>query len=181
MKMSTDRILTSHSGSLPRPDELIEANRVREAGETIDEKAFQAMLQEAVVDIVRRQKEIGIDMPGDGEFGKSMGHRTNYRAWWSYCFDRLNGLDWAGQDFTTLRRSGLALARSHSPAPRTAAIERSSRKSMAIRKAGRIRGRARLIGRSVSGPSPTKGKRRSKPTSPILRRRSRLAGLKKAS
>ena len=96
MKMSTDRILTSHSGSLPRPDELIEANRVREAGETTDEKAFQAMLQEAVVDIVRRQKEIGIDMPGDGEFGKSMGHRTNYRAWWSYCFDRLNGLDLGG-------------------------------------------------------------------------------------
>ena len=96
MRMSRDHILTSQAGSLPRPDDLIEANRAREAGETTDERAFQAKLQKAVMDVVRRQKDIGIDVPGDGEFGKSMGHKVNYRAWWSYSFNRLGGLDLAG-------------------------------------------------------------------------------------
>ena len=96
MRMSRDHILTSQAGSLPRPDALIEANRARESGETADERGFQDSLQAAVVDVVRRQKEIGIDVPGDGEFGKSMGHNVNYRAWWSYSFNRLGGLDLAG-------------------------------------------------------------------------------------
>src|SRR5208282_2599401 len=96
MRMSGDHILTSQAGSLPRPDDLINANSAREAGETTDEAAFQETLQAAVVDVVRRQKEAGIDVPGDGEFGKSMGHKVNYRAWWSYCFNRLGGLDLAG-------------------------------------------------------------------------------------
>jgi 5-methyltetrahydropteroyltriglutamate--homocysteine methyltransferase len=96
MRMSRDHILTSQAGSLPRPDDLIEANNARESGKTTDEGAFQKTLQAAVVDVVRRQKEIGIDVPGDGEFGKSMGHKVNYRAWWSYCFNRLGGLDLTG-------------------------------------------------------------------------------------
>src|SRR6202167_4245280 len=96
MRMSRDHILTSQAGSLPRPDDLIEANRAREAGETTDERRYQDMLQAAVTDVVSEQKEIGIDVPGDGEFGKSMGHKVNYRAWWSYCFNRLGGLDLAG-------------------------------------------------------------------------------------
>ena len=94
--MSRDHILTSQAGSLPRPDDLIEANRAREAGETTDERRYQDTLQAAVADVVRRQKEIGIDVPGDGEFGKAMGHKVNYRAWWSYCFNRLGGLDLSG-------------------------------------------------------------------------------------
>ena len=61
-----------------------------------DERAFEETLQKAIVDVVRKQKDIGIDVPGDGEFGKSMGHKVNYRAWWSYCFNRLGGLDLAG-------------------------------------------------------------------------------------
>ena len=73
MRSSTDHILTSHVGSLPRPDELIAANHARETGETIDERAFQATLSGAVRDAVRRQHQLGIDVPGDGEFGKSMG------------------------------------------------------------------------------------------------------------
>jgi 5-methyltetrahydropteroyltriglutamate--homocysteine methyltransferase len=93
MRLSTDRILTSHAGSLPRPDDLIEANRAREAGETADEPEFQRKLRSAVADVVHRQKDIGIDIPGDGEFGKAMGSRVNYGAWWSYCFNRLGGLD----------------------------------------------------------------------------------------
>jgi 5-methyltetrahydropteroyltriglutamate--homocysteine methyltransferase len=96
MRMSRDHILTSQAGSLPRPDNLIEANRAREAGEATDERKFQDTLQAAVVEVVRRQKQIGIDVPGDGEFGKSMGHKVNYRAWWSYCFNRLGGLDLTG-------------------------------------------------------------------------------------
>ena len=93
MRDSDRRILTSHAGSLPRPDDLIEANRARETGEAPDERAFLAKLRGAVADVVRRQRDAGIDVPGDGEFGKAMGHRVNYRAWWSYSFQRLGGLD----------------------------------------------------------------------------------------
>jgi 5-methyltetrahydropteroyltriglutamate--homocysteine methyltransferase len=96
MRSSTDRILTSHAGSLPRPDDLIEANRARAAGETADEAGFQARLGAAVSEVVRRQKELGIALPGDGEYGKSMGHRVNYGAWWSYSFQRLGGLELSG-------------------------------------------------------------------------------------
>ena len=73
MRVSSDHILTSHVGSVPRPDDLIEANRAREAGEATDEEAFQRKLRSAVGDVVRHQRELGIDIPGDGEFGKSMG------------------------------------------------------------------------------------------------------------
>jgi 5-methyltetrahydropteroyltriglutamate--homocysteine methyltransferase len=93
MKSSRERILTSHAGSLPRPDHLIVANRARESGEAVDESRFQEELRAAVVAVVRRQREIGLDIPGDGEYGKSMGQRVNYRAWWSYSFQRLGGLE----------------------------------------------------------------------------------------
>ncbi len=95
MKSSTDRILTSHAGSLPRPDALIEANRLRVSG-GIGEAAFQTELTNAVSDVVARQKALGIDLPGDGEFGKAMGSRVNYGAWWSYSFQRLGGLELSG-------------------------------------------------------------------------------------
>ena len=93
MRDSRQRILTSHAGSLPRPDDLIEANRARESGEASDERAFSAKLRAAVTHVVRRQRDLGIDVPGDGEYGKAMGHRVNYRAWWSYSFHRLGGLE----------------------------------------------------------------------------------------
>ncbi|WIM13189.1 cobalamin-independent methionine synthase II family protein [Enhydrobacter sp.] len=107
MRTSGDRILTSHAGSLPRPDDLIEANRQREAGKA-DEAEFQEALRRSVADVVRRQKEAGIAVPGDGEYGKSMGHKVNYRAWWSYSFQRLGGLKVAGlglYDFPVRRSS----------------------------------------------------------------------------
>jgi 5-methyltetrahydropteroyltriglutamate--homocysteine methyltransferase len=88
-----DHIRTSQAGSLPRPDDLIELNRARGAGEDVDEDEFQARLAAAVGEVVARQKEIGVDLPGDGEYGKSMGHRVNYGAWWSYSFQRLGGLE----------------------------------------------------------------------------------------
>jgi 5-methyltetrahydropteroyltriglutamate--homocysteine methyltransferase len=96
MRASTGRVLTSHVGSLPRPDALIEANRSREAGGPTDASAFQRTLSAAVSDVVRRQKELGIDVPGDGEFGKSVGNRVNYGAWWNYAFQRLGGLELGG-------------------------------------------------------------------------------------
>jgi len=96
MQMSRDRILTTHAGSLPRPDALIAANHARESGAMVDDQRFQDELSSAVKDVTRQQQKIGIDVPGDGEFGKSMGHRVNYRAWWSYSFTRLGGLEPSG-------------------------------------------------------------------------------------
>jgi len=93
MKGSHSRILTTHAGSLPRPDDLIELNRARQAGEVPDERGFQTRLGDAVVDVVRRQQAAGLDVPGDGEYGKAMGQRVNYGAWWSYSFQRLGGLE----------------------------------------------------------------------------------------
>jgi 5-methyltetrahydropteroyltriglutamate--homocysteine methyltransferase len=87
MKASLAHILTSHAGSLPRPDELIEA------WEANDERALPQTLKAAVTDVVRRQKELGIDVPGDGEFGKPMAQRVNYGSWWRYSWNRLGGLD----------------------------------------------------------------------------------------
>jgi 5-methyltetrahydropteroyltriglutamate--homocysteine methyltransferase len=87
MKASSDHILTSHAGSLPRPDGLIEAWGAN------DERALTQTLKAAVTDVVRRQKELGIDVPGDGEFGKPMAQRVNYGSWWRYSWNRLGGLD----------------------------------------------------------------------------------------
>jgi 5-methyltetrahydropteroyltriglutamate--homocysteine methyltransferase len=93
MRDSRDRIITSHAGSLPRPDALIAANQTRQSGSDATETQFQQQLQTAVVEVVRRQTDLGVDVPGDGEYGKSMGHRVNYGAWWHYSFSRLGGLD----------------------------------------------------------------------------------------
>ncbi len=92
MNHSSQRILTTHAGSLPRPDDLIDLNRARQAGEAKDEAGYQRRLSAAVTDVVVRQQAAGIDVPGDGEYGKAMGQRINYGAWWSYSFQRLGGL-----------------------------------------------------------------------------------------
>jgi 5-methyltetrahydropteroyltriglutamate--homocysteine methyltransferase len=107
MRRSTDHILTSHVGSLPRPDALIAANRARDAGDLRDEAGFQQLLREAVGDVVRQQQGLGIDVPNDGEFGKSVTHRVNYGAWWSYVFQRWGGIEFGapGPYGRTPRRS----------------------------------------------------------------------------
>jgi 5-methyltetrahydropteroyltriglutamate--homocysteine methyltransferase len=87
MRASSDHILTSHAGSLPRPDALIEAWGAN------DQPALSRQLTAAVAEVVRRQKAIGIDIPGDGEFGKPMSQRVNYGSWWRYSWNRLGGLD----------------------------------------------------------------------------------------
>ncbi len=107
MKASHDHIATSHVGSLPRPDGLIAAHRAHEAGEPLDDAAFQQTLRAAVADVVRRQRDTGIDIPGDGEFGKPMAQRVQYGSWWRYSWQRLGGLEFAGPGpyDTTPRRS----------------------------------------------------------------------------
>ncbi|HTW70000.1 MAG TPA: cobalamin-independent methionine synthase II family protein [Acetobacteraceae bacterium] len=92
MKSSTHEILTTHAGSLPRPDDLIELNRARQEGETKDEAGYQQRLAAAEQNVVQRQKDCGVTVPGDGEYGKEMGQKINYGAWWSYSFQRLGGL-----------------------------------------------------------------------------------------
>jgi 5-methyltetrahydropteroyltriglutamate--homocysteine methyltransferase len=85
MKRSTDRILTTHVGSLIRPPELREAVRAKDRGEPFDEAAFEARLRSVVADVVRRQAEAGIDVVSDGEQGK-LGFNT-------YTNDRLGGFE----------------------------------------------------------------------------------------
>ncbi|NMA76400.1 MAG: methionine synthase, partial [Actinomycetales bacterium] len=75
-------ILTTHAGSLPRTPALIEANAARPVGddgltpEPTDE--FREVLRSAVVDVVAKQREIGISLPNDGEYGHLMGSAVNY-------------------------------------------------------------------------------------------------------
>ena len=83
MKLSTDRILTTHVGSLPRPDALAELLIAREAGTAIDETTFARLVREAVHDVVRRQVAAGIDIVSDGEMAK-MSYST-------YIKDRCSG------------------------------------------------------------------------------------------
>ena len=92
MKNSANGIQTTHVGSLPRPDDVIERAGRRQAGEEIDPTAYQARLAEATAEVVRLQHQAGISIPGDGEFGKEMGQRINYGAWWSYSFQRMGGV-----------------------------------------------------------------------------------------
>jgi methionine synthase II (cobalamin-independent) len=62
-----DRILTSHAGSLPRPEALISLNELRATGGFIDEEAYRREPSTAVPDVVERQRETGIDLVNDGE------------------------------------------------------------------------------------------------------------------
>jgi 5-methyltetrahydropteroyltriglutamate--homocysteine methyltransferase len=93
---SANSIPTTHAGSLPRTHTLLAANEARrDAGRlTLDEPAgFQPLLEGAVVELVQRQADTGLSLPGDGEFGKAMSSAVDYGAWWSYSFSRLSGLE----------------------------------------------------------------------------------------
>jgi 5-methyltetrahydropteroyltriglutamate--homocysteine methyltransferase len=91
MKRSADRILTTHAGSLPRPADLIQLNRARTTGEQVADDRYADCLASAVARIVRKQREIGVDIPDDGEFGKPMAANYDYGVWWNYAYARLEG------------------------------------------------------------------------------------------
>ncbi|MDP8923455.1 MAG: cobalamin-independent methionine synthase II family protein [Chloroflexota bacterium] len=70
MKRSTERILTTHTGSLPRPPDLLAMIGEREDGRPVDAAAFAARVRLAVAEVVGKQAEAGIDVVSDGELGK---------------------------------------------------------------------------------------------------------------
>src|SRR5687768_1645684 len=84
MRRSTDRILTTHVGSLIRPASLLEQFRRAQGGEPGAAEAYEAMLTRAVEEIVRQQVAAGVDVVDDGEFGKST-------SWSLYALTRLSG------------------------------------------------------------------------------------------
>ena len=84
MLRSTDRILTTHTGSLPRPPDLLAMIRAKVAGEAVDGAALAARVREGVAEIVKRQAALGIDIVNDGEFSKA--------SFVTYARERLGGL-----------------------------------------------------------------------------------------
>src|SRR5262245_65604925 len=86
MRLSTDRILTTHTGSLPRAQDLTATLEALDSGRMPDDPgAFDARVRRAVGDIVRQQLEAGVDIVNDGEQGK-VGYST-------YVRHRLTGFD----------------------------------------------------------------------------------------
>src|SRR5262249_51190699 len=70
MKRSSDRILTTHAGSLPRPADLLEMVQARTEGRAVDDRAYASRVRRAVADVVRQQIEHDLDIVDDGEMGK---------------------------------------------------------------------------------------------------------------
>jgi 5-methyltetrahydropteroyltriglutamate--homocysteine methyltransferase len=85
MKQSTERILTTHVGSLARPDSLTPLLRLREEGQPYDRNQLAKVVRESVAEVVRKQVEAGIDIVTDGEQGKS--------GFFSYVIERFNGFE----------------------------------------------------------------------------------------
>jgi 5-methyltetrahydropteroyltriglutamate--homocysteine methyltransferase len=85
MKRSTDRILTMHAGSLPRPEDVREMVAAKADGQPYDKAALAQRLPEAVSEVVRKQMSVGLDSINDGEFSK-----TNFT---NYAKERLGGID----------------------------------------------------------------------------------------
>jgi 5-methyltetrahydropteroyltriglutamate--homocysteine methyltransferase len=83
--MSADRILVTHAGSLPRPEDVIETVWARIDGKEVDEDAFRVRLDSAVAEIVARQRDSGVDIVSDGELSKP-GFST-------YVSDRFSGFE----------------------------------------------------------------------------------------
>jgi 5-methyltetrahydropteroyltriglutamate--homocysteine methyltransferase len=84
MQRSTDRILTTHTGSIPRPPELLALSSSK-TGPPQDPALYAARLRSAVADVVRQQAKVGIDIVNDGEFGKA--------SWGAYILSRISGFE----------------------------------------------------------------------------------------
>ena len=86
MGRSSDRILTTHVGSLIRPPDLLPFIRARQSGQPYDPQAYADCLASSVKTIVQKQTAAGIDVVSDGEFGKSI-------SWSQYALERLSGFE----------------------------------------------------------------------------------------
>jgi 5-methyltetrahydropteroyltriglutamate--homocysteine methyltransferase len=91
MPRSTERFLTTHTGSLPRPDDLIRMMYAKEEGVPVDPAALAARIRDAVAEIVRKQAEAGVDLINDGEMSKP--------SYATYIKDRLTGFGGTGNTF----------------------------------------------------------------------------------
>ena len=100
MKRSTDRILTTHCGSMARPSDLLDMMKLKISGEPFDREAFARRVRSAVAENVRRQVECGIDIPTDGEQGK--------HSFIGYIQERLTGLEGRPGSHITLFADELA-------------------------------------------------------------------------
>ena len=89
MKRSIDRILTTHAGSLPRPDDLAHMMYDLMDGKPVDERKLQARVTEAIAEVVKKQLALGIDIISDGEMSK-----PNFQT---YVTQRLTGFDNTGE------------------------------------------------------------------------------------
>ena len=83
MKFSADRILTTHAGALPQPDDLKQMHTAKMTGQAIDEAAFAQRVRQSVAEVVKKQLACGLDIINDGEVGKSNFSR--------YARERLSG------------------------------------------------------------------------------------------
>jgi 5-methyltetrahydropteroyltriglutamate--homocysteine methyltransferase len=86
MKRSSGRILTTHVGSLIRPQALQEMMRAKQGGKPYDRAAYEECLKQSVAEVVRRQGEVGLDVVSDGEYGKAI-------SWNQYVVERLSGFE----------------------------------------------------------------------------------------
>jgi 5-methyltetrahydropteroyltriglutamate--homocysteine methyltransferase len=91
MHRSRDRFLTTHTGSLPRPDDLIKMMYAKEEGVPVDPVALAARVKDAVTELVAKQAEAGVDLINDGEMSKP--------SYATYVKDRLNGFGGTGNTF----------------------------------------------------------------------------------
>jgi 5-methyltetrahydropteroyltriglutamate--homocysteine methyltransferase len=91
MQRSSTRFLTTHTGSLPRPEDLVRMMYAREEGIPVDAAALAARIRSAVAEVVQKQVDAGIDLVNDGEMSKP--------SYATYIKDRLNGFGGTGNTF----------------------------------------------------------------------------------
>jgi 5-methyltetrahydropteroyltriglutamate--homocysteine methyltransferase len=91
MHRSTERFLTTHTGSLPRPDDLVRMMYAKEEGVPVDRAALDARIRAAVTEVVKKQADAGIDLVNDGEMSKP--------SYATYVKDRLEGFGGTGNTF----------------------------------------------------------------------------------
>jgi len=91
MQRSLDRFLTTHTGSLPRPDDLIRMMYAKEEGVPVDPAALNARVRTAVAEVVKKQTDAGVDLVNDGEMSKP--------SYATYVKDRLAGFGGTGNTF----------------------------------------------------------------------------------